>query len=97
MAGDTAGEHPASFSLLPIEFPLLSLSRSLSFFLSPSIRVPSLFVPLRHFGLKVKREFGHFSETLSKEERERKEHIEVVTGADRMDEGNIPRGVRVPL
>jgi len=100
MAGDTVGEHPASFSLLSIS-SLFCLSPfptpSLSLLLSLHSRAVSLFVPLRHFGLKVKREFGRFSGTFLKRERERKEHTEVVTNADRMDEGNIPRGVRVPL
>jgi len=47
-----------------VSFPL-----PLSF--SLSIRVPSLFVPLRHFGLKVKRDFGRFSGTLKERERGR--------------------------
>lgn len=97
MAEDTAGEHPASFSPFSLRQVPSSVSLLRSPFSTPSIRVPSLFVPLRHFGLKVKQEFGRFSETLSKRERDGKGHTEVITSAGRMDEGNIPRGVRVPL
>jgi len=54
------------------EFPLLSLFLSLSLSLSSSsIRVPSLFVFLRHFSLKVKRDFGRFSGTFKERERGR--------------------------
>lgn len=74
IAGDTR-RHPASssisFSSPTLFFPFLGSGLPLS-------------APLRHFGFKVKGEFGYFSETPKK--REHCERVKTVESADWMEE-----------